>query len=85
MLAKVDEEKLIKSEDLVRSNYTCRSTMHKMKIIRERLKVAEDRQKIYAIVQRKDLEFEVGDWVFMKLSLWKGVLKFGKQGKLNPS
>ena len=32
----------------------------------------------------KDLEFEVVDQVFLKLSPWKGVVRFGKRGKLNP-
>ena len=41
-------------------------------------------QKSYADVRRKDLEFQVGDWVFLKLSPWKGVVRFGKRGKLSP-
>ncbi|KAI5338172.1 hypothetical protein L3X38_017443 [Prunus dulcis] len=50
----------------------------------ERLKVAQDRQKSYADNRRKELQFEVGDWVFLKLSSWKGVVRFGKRGKLSP-
>ncbi|CAL9000046.1 unnamed protein product [Prunus brigantina] len=46
--------------------------------------VAQDRQKSYADNRRKDLQFEVGDWVFLKLSPWKGVIRFGKRGKLSP-
>nr|XP_011462115.1 PREDICTED: uncharacterized protein LOC105350846 [Fragaria vesca subsp. vesca] len=42
------------------------------------------RQKSYADVRRRDLEFQVGDWVFLKLSPWKGVVRFGKRGKLSP-
>ncbi|KAL6125182.1 hypothetical protein ACLB2K_073241 [Fragaria x ananassa] len=42
------------------------------------------RQKSYADNRRKDLEFQVGDWVFSKLSPWKGVVRFGKRGKLSP-
>ncbi|KAI5335150.1 hypothetical protein L3X38_025283 [Prunus dulcis] len=44
----------------------------------------EDRQKSYADNRRKDLQFEVGDWVFLKLSPWKGVIRFGRRGKLSP-
>ena len=42
------------------------------------------RQKSYADKRRKDLEFEVEDQVFLKLSPWKGVVRFGKRGKLSP-
>ena len=56
----------------------------KIKVVRDRLKTAQSRQKSYADVHRKDLEFQVGDWVFLKLSPWKGVVRFGKRGKLSP-
>ncbi|KAL6129149.1 hypothetical protein ACLB2K_072502 [Fragaria x ananassa] len=56
----------------------------KIKVVRDRLKAAQSRQKSYADVCRKDLEFQVGDWVFLKLSPWKGVVRFGKHGKLSP-
>ncbi|KAI5332728.1 hypothetical protein L3X38_022857 [Prunus dulcis] len=46
--------------------------------------MAQDRQKNYADNRRKDLQFEVGDWVFLKLSPWKGVVRFGRRGKLSP-
>ncbi|GKD01562.1 putative reverse transcriptase domain-containing protein [Tanacetum coccineum] len=45
---------------------------------------AGDRQKSYADVRRKPLEFQVGDKVMLKVSPWKGVIRFGKRGKLNP-
>ncbi|GKD13248.1 putative reverse transcriptase domain-containing protein [Tanacetum coccineum] len=45
---------------------------------------AQDRQKSYADVRRKLLEFQVGDRVMLKVSPWKGVIHFGKRGKLNP-
>ncbi|GJU25238.1 putative reverse transcriptase domain-containing protein [Tanacetum coccineum] len=48
------------------------------------LLVARSRQKSYADVRRKPLEFEVGDKVMLKLSPWKGVVRFGKRGKLSP-
>ena len=53
-------------------------------VIRARLKAAQDRQKSYVDKRRKDLEFEVKDRVFLKLSPWKGVVRFGKRGKLSP-
>ena len=59
-------------------------TCDKIKVIRDRLKIAQDRQKSYANNRRRDLEFEVGDMVFLRISLWKGVLRFGKRGKLSP-
>ena len=48
------------------------------------MKAAQDRQKSYPDKRRKDLEFEVEDRVFLKLSPWKGVVRFGKRGKLSP-
>ncbi|GJW76666.1 putative reverse transcriptase domain-containing protein [Tanacetum coccineum] len=44
---------------------------------------AEDQQKSYAEWKRKPMEFEVGDRVMLKVLPWKGVVRFGKQGKLN--
>ena len=59
-------------------------TTDNVKVIRDRLKIAQDRQKSYADNRRRDLEFQVGDQVFMSISPWKGVLRFGKKGKLSP-
>ncbi|GJW49902.1 putative reverse transcriptase domain-containing protein [Tanacetum coccineum] len=52
--------------------------------IKSRIQAARDRQKSYADVRRKPFEFKVGDKVMLKVSPWKGVIRFGKQGKLNP-
>nr|GFC31718.1 putative reverse transcriptase domain-containing protein [Tanacetum cinerariifolium] len=52
--------------------------------IKERLKTARSRQKRYADKRRKPLEFKVGDRVLLKVSPWKGVVRFGKKGKLAP-
>ncbi|GJS82960.1 putative reverse transcriptase domain-containing protein [Tanacetum coccineum] len=52
--------------------------------IKKRIQAARDRQKSYADRRRKPLEFEIGDKVMLKVSPWKGVIRFGKQGKLNP-
>ncbi|GJT37534.1 hypothetical protein Tco_0937399 [Tanacetum coccineum] len=50
----------------------------------EALYAARDRQISYANVRRKPLEFQVGDRVVLKVSPRKGVIRFGKRGKLNP-
>ena len=60
------------------------TTVDKVNVIRARLKAAQDRQKSYADKRRRDLEFEVEDRVFLRLSPWKGVVRFGKRGKLSP-
>ncbi|KAA0043088.1 ty3-gypsy retrotransposon protein [Cucumis melo var. makuwa] len=52
--------------------------------IRARMLAAQSRQKSYADVRRKDLEFDVGDMVFLKVATVKGVLRFEKKGKLSP-
>nr|GEU95973.1 hypothetical protein [Tanacetum cinerariifolium] len=52
--------------------------------IKQRFQAARDRQKSYADVRRKPLEFQVGNRVMLKVSSWKGVMCFGKRGKLNP-
>ncbi|GJX15183.1 putative reverse transcriptase domain-containing protein [Tanacetum coccineum] len=52
--------------------------------IRQRLQAARDRQRSYALVRRRPLEFQVGDRVILKVSPQKGVICFGKRGKLNP-
>ena len=59
-------------------------TTEKVNMIRERLKIENDRQKNYADNQRRDLKFEIGDQVFLRVSPWKGILRFGKRGKLSP-
>ncbi|GJS72518.1 putative reverse transcriptase domain-containing protein [Tanacetum coccineum] len=52
--------------------------------IKQRIQAARDRQKSYADLKRKPMEFQVGDRVMLKVSPWKGVVHFGKRGKLNP-
>ncbi|GJS81718.1 putative reverse transcriptase domain-containing protein, partial [Tanacetum coccineum] len=59
-------------------------TTEKIVQIKSRIQAARDRQKSYADVRRKPLEFQVGDKVLLKVSPWKGVIHFGKRGKLNP-
>nr|GEY67833.1 putative reverse transcriptase domain-containing protein [Tanacetum cinerariifolium] len=52
--------------------------------IKKGMQVARDRQKSYADLKRKPMKFQVGDKVMLKVSPWKGVVRFGKRGKLNP-
>nr|GEW34728.1 putative reverse transcriptase domain-containing protein [Tanacetum cinerariifolium] len=59
-------------------------TTKKISQIKDRLKTARDRQKSYANKRRKPLEFSVGGLVLLKVSPWKGVVRFGKKGKLAP-
>ncbi|GJV37228.1 putative reverse transcriptase domain-containing protein [Tanacetum coccineum] len=59
-------------------------TTEKIVQIRQRLQAARDWQRSYANVRRKPLEFQVGDRVMLKVSPCKGVIRFEKQGKLNP-
>ncbi|GJX11556.1 hypothetical protein Tco_0201415 [Tanacetum coccineum] len=48
------------------------------------MQAARDREKSYADLKRKPTEFQIGDKVMLKVSPWKGVVRFGKRGKLNP-
>ncbi|GJS10642.1 putative reverse transcriptase domain-containing protein [Tanacetum coccineum] len=59
-------------------------TIEKIIQIKKHIQAARDRQKSYADRRRKPSEFEVGDKVMLKVSPWKGVIRFGKRGKLNP-
>ncbi|GJR56390.1 hypothetical protein Tco_1406911 [Tanacetum coccineum] len=57
-------------------------TTDKVVLIKENLKAERERQKSYADKRRKPLEFEMGDQVLLKVSSWKGVVRFRKKGKL---
>ncbi|GKA70662.1 putative reverse transcriptase domain-containing protein [Tanacetum coccineum] len=59
-------------------------TTEKIIQIKKRIQATRDRQKSYADRRHKPLEFKVGDKVMLKVSPWKGVIRFGKRGKLNP-
>nr|GFA91274.1 hypothetical protein [Tanacetum cinerariifolium] len=59
-------------------------TTEKIVQIKRPIQAARDRQKSYADVRQKPLEFQVGDKVMLKVSPWNGVTRFSKQGKLNP-
>ena len=59
-------------------------TEKKVKMIKERLKVVADRQKSYADLKRKNIQYEIGEKVFLKVSPWKKFMRFGRKGKLSP-
>jgi hypothetical protein len=55
-----------------------------VQIVRENLKKAHSRQKSYADNRRRELIFEVGDFVYLKVSLMRGMKRFKVKGKLSP-
>ncbi|GJT43329.1 hypothetical protein Tco_0952044 [Tanacetum coccineum] len=59
-------------------------TTYKVVLNKEKLKAARDRQKSYVDFRSKPLESEVGDRILLKVSPWKGVVRFRKKGKLTP-
>ncbi|GKC93441.1 actin-binding, cofilin/tropomyosin type protein, partial [Tanacetum coccineum] len=75
--AKIGEGSLIRPE-------LVQETTNKVVVIKEMLQAARDRQKSYADSGRKMMEYEVGENVLLKVSPWKGVMRFGKKGKLTP-
>ena len=74
---KLNEHKII-GPDLVKD------TEEKVQIIQQRLKAVSERQRSYANLKRKDIEYEVRDKVFLKVSSWKKIFCFGRKGKLSP-
>ncbi|GJS96360.1 putative reverse transcriptase domain-containing protein [Tanacetum coccineum] len=61
-----------------------KETTEKILQIKQRVQAAHDRQKSYADLKHKPMEFQVGDIVMLKVLPWKGVVRFGKRGKINP-
>ncbi|GKD28394.1 reverse transcriptase domain-containing protein [Tanacetum coccineum] len=59
-------------------------TTKKIVQIKSRIQAARDHEKSYADVRQKPLEFQVGDKVMLEVSPWKGAIRFGKRGKMNP-
>lgn len=59
-------------------------TTQNVQVIKSNLKTDQDCQKSLADRHATDRTYKVGDWVFLKLSSWKGVVWFGKKGKLSP-
>ena len=72
------EESSITDPDLIRD------TSEKVSLIRQLLLTTQSWQKSYADVRRRPLEFKVGDHVFLKVMPKRGVVRFGKRGKLSP-
>ena len=56
----------------------------KVKLIRDRLKVAQSRQKSYADSKCKEVVYEIGDRAYLRVSPLRGVKRFGVKGKLAP-
>ena len=56
----------------------------KVKLIRDRLKIAQSRQKSYADSKRKEVTYEIGDRAYLRVSPLRGVKRFGVKGKLAP-
>ena len=59
-----------------------RETFEKIPLIQQRMKIVFSRQKSYTDPKRRDIQFDIGDHVFLKVSPMKGVMRFGKRGKL---
>ncbi|XP_074314283.1 uncharacterized protein LOC141649492 [Silene latifolia] len=57
--------------------------VEQIQLIRQKMRAAQDRQKSYADLHRRDIEFAVGDKVLLKVSPMRGVMRFGKKGKLS--
>nr|GEU80312.1 putative reverse transcriptase domain-containing protein [Tanacetum cinerariifolium] len=59
-------------------------TTEKIIQIKQRMQATHDRQKSYVDLKRKPMKFQIGDRIMLKVSPWKGIVRFGKQGKPNP-
>ena len=59
-------------------------TIEKVNMIKSKLKAVQDRQKSYADQHRKEMDFNLGEKVFLKVSPWRGIMRFGNKGKLSP-
>ncbi|GJS22120.1 putative reverse transcriptase domain-containing protein [Tanacetum coccineum] len=71
-------------QDLTHHSEIVQETTEKVIKIKQRMQAACDQQRSYAELKCKPMEFQVGDRVMLKVSPWKGVVHFGKWGKLNP-
>ncbi|XP_058208147.1 uncharacterized protein LOC131321157 [Rhododendron vialii] len=71
-------------EDALFGSELVRETTEKVKVIRERLLTSQNRQKSYADKRVRPLTFSMGDHVFLKIKLRRGIIRVGKKGKLSP-
>ena len=60
-----------------------KDTEEKVQVIRQSLNAASDREKSYVDLKSRYIEYEVGDKVFLKVSSWRKILRFGKKGMLS--
>nr|GEX52173.1 putative reverse transcriptase domain-containing protein [Tanacetum cinerariifolium] len=74
----------IMTDFIIKLLKSSQETTEKILLIKQRIQAAHDQQKSYANLKRKPMEFEVGDRVMLKVLPWKGLVRFGKRGKLNP-
>lgn len=72
------------SDSLVLGPELIQDTVEQVKVIRAKLKAAQDRQKSYVDLRRRPVSYGVGDKVLLKVSPMKGVMRFGQKGKLIP-
>ncbi|GKB15185.1 hypothetical protein Tco_0849108 [Tanacetum coccineum] len=75
---------LVTRREIIDKTNIIQETFDKITTIKERLKTARSRHKSYADNCMKPLEFQVGDQVLLKVSPWKGTIRFRKRGKLTP-
>ncbi|XP_021721508.1 uncharacterized protein LOC110689083 [Chenopodium quinoa] len=72
------------SETMILGPQIIEDTVKQVREIQAKIQAAQDRQKSYADSKRREEEFEIGDKVLLKVSPMKGVMRFGKKGKLSP-
>ena len=60
------------------------NALDKISVVKTKLKAVQDRQKSYVDQHRREMEYQVGEKVFLRVSPWKGVMRFGNKGKLSP-
>ncbi|KAL4278846.1 hypothetical protein GQ457_03G022460 [Hibiscus cannabinus] len=71
-------------ENKVLGPHLLRQNEEQVHVIHDRLKQAFDRQKTYADTKRRDIQYDIGDKVFLMVSHLKKVFRFGRKGKLSP-